>query len=431
MATIEQIIGRFVRDAGTDEPHFLRPRSANVIVANDGRSLYSYGSHFTLARLMPATRDGWDRDDRFSAPDGWWLVNGDTYSVSTSRHQRAVRAAIRDDGRPMMIVSFTALASAGIDRETIAPIEALDDRSVTVTRSAASLDGVPEHVRREYVRTDYPDTCTVEGCDGTRWAPSTMPDGTPWMCSHRLDRNRPVYRDTPERWAHDEATGRYTWTESRHVLGESVFAANVETTTRDSEGRHVRMNYSATFLSAFDHQESHLHYFLAELPAGAHQYGQDTRGRRFRVQSVNDAFAALRPAEVIHADRNGTPVVRQGDMFAVARPDVTDAALKANGYVRSRMGRIDASSHLATEVAVSPDGSRTFARGILWHRPEGFRSPGTDPNHARQTMGDRRTWHLVVRNTVPRHVVGARAGDGRDTLEARRPRSWTRGGSID
>lgn len=420
MSSTAQIVARFVAQAGTESPRFLRPRSANVHVASDGRTLYSYGSHFTLCQLMPAVH-GYrgPRGEAFHAPNGWWLVNGDSYSISTSRHQSEVRHAIDEDGRPAMIVSYDAMDAAGIDRATVTPIEVLRDRDVLVPRSAATLDGVPEDVRREYVRTDYPETCDRDECDGTG---KDAPSGRPGLCWHRMERGTRVYRDTPERWTHDEATGLYRWTSARHVLGEAVFSANVETTTRDTEGRHVRMTYSASFLSAFDHQESHLHYFLAELPAGAHPYGQGVD----RVRSVDDAFAALRPAAVRRADQRGEAVVRQGDMFAIPAPEITDAALKANGYTRARSGRLLGSSHVATETATNADGTRVYARGILHHRPEGWCNPRTDPGHRRQTMGDRRTWHLIVRNTVPRADVGRR---GESTTSA--PRSWTRGGNVD
>lgn len=408
------IVERFIDQAGRDDARMLRPRSANIIPSNDNRSLYSYGSHFTLVRLMPANRQ---------APSGWWLLNGDTYSSSTSGHQRIVRRAVEKDGRPYAIVSFDAMASAGIDRETVTIVEALPDRTLTIEHSGANLNDVPEYLR-EWKDYSYPDECVETGCSGENTFTIYGGGEHTTMCRHRGQR---MTITSAPRYSQDES-GRYHWTEDRHVLGETVFSANVREVRHDSEGRRVQVEYAAMFLSAFDHQESHLHYFLAELPPQASEYRRE--GEHWAVRTVADAFRVLRPATVLEADTAGVEVTRQGDMFAVPHPDLTTRRLTELGAVRERGGRIDGSSHTATETAVVPADpftgrkEATFARGMLWHRPVGFRNPRTDPGHRRQRMGDGKAWHRVVRNTVPRMAVGNTARDVR-------PRSWTRGGNVD
>jgi hypothetical protein len=56
-----------------------RGQSNNGNVYFDGPALYSYGSHFLTGYIMP---------------DGVALLNGDSYSVSTSGHQSDARSAV-------------------------------------------------------------------------------------------------------------------------------------------------------------------------------------------------------------------------------------------------------------------------------------------------------------------------------------------------
>ncbi|HBI47504.1 MAG TPA: hypothetical protein DDX93_02080 [Smithella sp.] len=64
----------------------------------EGNTLYSYGRHFPLA-----VRRGEEGQE-------WYLLNGDKYSVSTSKHQGITYSVFSDSPR----VSFTALNAAGI-----------------------------------------------------------------------------------------------------------------------------------------------------------------------------------------------------------------------------------------------------------------------------------------------------------------------------
>ncbi len=83
-----------------------------------GDSIFSYGSHFEVARILR---------DRKGEPRGW-LINGNTYSVTTTRHQSAVRNAIGDGhGLPVVTIPHAALDAAGIDVRTIELIDREDD----------------------------------------------------------------------------------------------------------------------------------------------------------------------------------------------------------------------------------------------------------------------------------------------------------------
>lgn len=59
----------------------------------DGPTLYSYGRHFALGHVMP---------------DGATLLNADSYSISTSQHQRQTKSAARE-GRTYRVPALTDL----------------------------------------------------------------------------------------------------------------------------------------------------------------------------------------------------------------------------------------------------------------------------------------------------------------------------------
>src|SRR5439155_18606095 len=91
MATTQSTLVQKFADGAT------RGKASAMFVDGDG--LYSYGHHFPLAIR---------RTDRRTV---WYLLNGDRYSVTTSRHQSETFRVFRDSPR----VSFRALGAAGID----------------------------------------------------------------------------------------------------------------------------------------------------------------------------------------------------------------------------------------------------------------------------------------------------------------------------
>ena len=314
MASNSEVSSRYAEAA--PDGRMLRPKANNVLVSDDGTTIYSYGRHFPMARIMPAGDD----------PRGWWLVNGDSYSVSTSRHQSDLRSALARTGLPVLIVPFTAISRAGIRQAAIVPVQIMPDTYETVWHSEPKPDGT------------------------YAWDVRTLPDG------------------------------REQWAARVHHLGASVFTAE-----------YGHDGAAASFLSAFDEQERHALYFLAQLPDGVHP------------ATVAEALTALRLAEVLAADAAGVPVTRQGDVFAIPA-DVLTRELPAG----ARQAYVLGVNHVATEVR-ERDGV-TWARGTLRHRP---RDSWRQPEHKRQRMGDGRQWHRLIRNTVP---------DGR---------SWSAGGRVD
>lgn len=342
----DDIAIRWAENTGKPGRALLRSQAGNLFVhPYDDRELVSYGTHFTLARIMP---------DAEGNPRGWWLVNGDSYSVSTSRHQGTVRAAVARTGLPVLIVPFTVLDRASINRDSIVPVEVTADRYEPETHIVAARTDLPAHMQ-----------------------------------------GNPEYYN-----ARPRDDGRWEYDTQRHWLGASVFKA----TYLISEGTYGvdfhTTERTAYFLSAFDEQETRPLYFLAELPQGAHP------------QTVAEALEALKPPEVLEAEAEGVTVTRQGDVFAI--PTAKDTrTLKTSGdyYDTKHLDYVLGVNHTATDVIeVYGDQTMTYGRGLLRHSPTGL---WRAPEHKRQKMGDGKTWHLLVKNTVP---------DGR---------SWSMGGNVD
>lgn len=248
-ATITQIIERYAQEAGKPDARFLRNTRSNVFVGSHfatspmDTTIYSFGHHFPMAVIMAS------RESR----RGWWLVNGDTVSHTTSGHQAALRKALEQTGLQMMIVPFSALNSAGIRPGTITPVEVLPD---------------------------FNERVAVE------WKPGTPGEAPPSRLNNLRTENGT--------WMYDIFV---------HHLGASLFTASSGYYDRETRSY---VNESATFLSAFDENEPGFGlYFLAQLPDGS------------SPRTVEQAYEDLKPDVVKQAQAAGVQVSRQGDVFAI------------------------------------------------------------------------------------------------------------------
>ena len=356
MTNHDQIVRRFVEKAGLPDSDSLKGDDYIQVGHRSGYgslvidTIYSYGRHFPLARIMPSASGD---------PRGWWLLNGDTYSVSTTRHQNLVRAAVKDTGLPVMIVSFDALRQADIRQNTITPVEILPDRYT--------------------------------------WEPrvSSLPPGELALSDDSHNRN----------WQQRLSDRKWTYEAKVHHLGEAVFRAEYAYDTRielpylDLEhnlripAKWEHRSGTAYFISAFDENEPGFGlYFMAQLPDDA------------EPTTVAEARECLKPGGVRSAEAQGQHVLRQGDVFGIPVPWPTrdlPGPSERSAYVLGV-------NHVVTEVR-KRDGL-TYGRGYMRHRPQ---ESWRQPEHRRVKLGDGRTWHLLVRNTVP---------DGR---------SWSMGGDVD
>lgn len=407
------------------EPDKRERSSRAASVFSDGDRIYSYGRHFEMARVV--------RDKR--GKPSFVLLNGDNYSVTTSRHQNDLRDALRASARgiPTMIVPHMALSAARIDIDSIKP-----------------LDVRPDGMTYEKHRGPLPKTAERGvGIRALRWGGE----------GYRRTQEGESYIVLPGgEEVREVEPGVFEWHVGRHWLGDAVFAAR-------SHGQAKRVKW----LSSFDRNEPRPLYFLCQLPPT-------------RATTYEEAIEALKPDTVLMAEAMGRAVERQGDIFAVPMPGLTLNDLKAQGGRMARrydaMGplrserRIRAmwdaiidgdrlgwqarnvytwgtrkttipwnehgervtdvrrhrerkwapileerhrqvveaapdraevsllgTAHTGTHVVTMPDGTQ-YARGVMYHDPA-LMGERRERDHVRCPLGDGKTWHLIAKNTVP------------------------------
>lgn len=368
---INRALGESAVDLGNTQ-------SATVFYYGD--SIYSYGTHFEMARVM--------RDKR--GEPTFILVNGDTYSITTSGHQSMVRSVIAGSGLPSIILPYSALAGAGVIDGSIRPIHIRADRTQTFHHDQAETP--TGDIVKEYKGTreeEYEDEEYVNEYDDNGLFKSFKKDADGHAIKQTVTKTRTVsiMEPNPERrylnprthnvaeW--DEVDEVWRWTTTRHWLGDSLIYARIR-------GRRGQVK----LLSSFDYQESGGLYFLCELP---HRCPADT---------VEDAIEALKPESVKMAEEAGLTCTRQGDIFSIPTDLTTREVKRLTPWGKGRIVRrphVLGTNHTATNVMFATK-DRVYARGTMYHDPEGWRGP----DHARRRIGDGKTWHLLVRNTVPR-----------------------------
>ncbi len=229
MASTKEIIRRYAQQAGIPGARMLRDSHANVFVGDsswNSTTLYSFGEHFPMAVLRPGA-DG--------SPRGWWLVNGDRYSKSTTPHQAITRDELKATGLPIMIIPFTALNMAGIEQDTITPVDILPDRYTAEPR---------------------------------KWVPKEGQETPPYWYDN--------VREIDGTWWHDTKV---------HHLGSSLFTADA----RLPGSAFLREPaFTRSYLSSFDENEpAGGLYFLAELPGNPATVAEAVES--LKPQAVKDA----------------------------------------------------------------------------------------------------------------------------------------------
>ena len=413
----DAIIARwFDRETGKTTKANLRVRHGNVI-AEEG-VIWSYGRHFALVRALR------DKRGRLTA----FLLNGDQSTRTTTGHQSQVRAEATRRGVPFVIIPESVLGAASIVLHRVQLVYAEQERTETFHHvSTTQPDGTewrtewfgeyrqrsPEDLaqivagRNASIRADW-EKCAKWARDehddvNGPWTGRSTAYWQDWLVKHPepklitvddlddWDRREWVDRATSRqvlyfkntKWhtvrveVDDAGQRTYRWETYRHWLGESVIRAQVKERRADYTVRY-RWAY---FLSGFDHNEAHRSYFFCELPRGA------------RPKTVAEAYEALKPETVKVAEQMGREVTRQGDIFALPT-GLTRRELRQRGATFDKRAELLGTNHTATEVANL--GGLTLGRGCLYHRPS-----GRAPDHARRKIGDGKTWHVIVKNTVP------------------------------
>lgn len=315
----------------------------------------------------------------------FFLLNGDGAGNRQrfGNQQWAIRGIVqaRTNHYPFAILPFSALEAAGIENDTIVPIEVRPDEWV---RERSWFEGFKE---KDIVWNPEPAE-PIGRYGGNPQQTGTIPSRPElWFrrACYRHSWNSGGWTRIPEPqrdidvfarpWTQLAPSGkRWFFDRQTHRLGDSVFRAKAHGAYR-------------TYVSSFDYQETNPLYFLAELPWKA------------RPKTVAEAIESLAPPIVQQALRQKRVVRRQGDIFAIPTELTTEQIRERTNGELLRMQGVYGTDHLVTEQFVGRRGV-TYARGIIHHKP-----PGRRPDHRRQYLGSK--WHLVVPNAVPRRRAGA------------------------
>jgi len=343
--------GEYLTGARSDLPNRWQRDNVLTEAGEDGRAvLYSYGRHFPMCEYFPAGRHGRRRP--------LLLLNGDTFSVTTSRHQNQARGmadrVARAIGADVLVIPYATLGAAGIARETVRPLEVRPDRTVTLdtvpvpfalddvgtAHSSAPFEGWRERGTRytwrdengrRYIRDIVTESSELiagagyylpngERLEGFTLTTEQRDAGAEWQSERREWRqlSEPIVRPATvattaagDGWTEleQDGAGGYQLVRRRHMLGDSLFTAR-------ARGRRRK------FLSSWDENERNL-YFLAELP-------------RTPASTVAAAIDALAPPAVHAALAQGRDVKRQGDIFFIP-VDLEDAAVYGRAVARARL----------------------------------------------------------------------------------------------
>lgn len=119
-----------------------RPALRSRNLHDEGDMIYSYGHHFEVGRIL--------RDEK-RRPVAW-LLNGDIWGPTTSKHQGAVRFAVRGHGLPVVTIPHQALEAAGVDRATVQIVDVQQDWNTETVITKTEMPG-----RWEYDYDTYDD----------------------------------------------------------------------------------------------------------------------------------------------------------------------------------------------------------------------------------------------------------------------------------
>lgn len=355
----------------------------------EGDALYHYGRHFCLGEIL-------------RSPNGrprLFLLNGDDYAgtggfgPSTGSRQMDLRRHVAATNVPALTVPFSALGAAGIKRDSIRPVEIIDERYTTHDVYMDEPPGpllhadVPEDERRWKIERGVPDHASID----------------------YADRSYAIRTDD----------GRYHFRVKRHWLGDALFKA---TTFAYDRATGVSRKRTRLYLSSFDYNEPRPLYFLCELPTRIRRDGGTVP---VRPLTVKHAIDDLRPDEVVKAQNAGIDVIRQGDVFALPTSLTTRDLTRQSNSGIAKSAHVLGTNHKVTDTIVTVDGD-TYGRGRMRHDPGAHRGP----DHRTVTLGDGKTWYRLLKNTVP--MSGTRRGlVGAQMAQSGQSRAWTAVGTVD
>jgi hypothetical protein len=389
MATHSEHAARWAdRMAGRTKRDNYARNNSNVFA--EGDIIYSYGHHFEIARGI--------RDAKGQVI--MILLNGDTFSSSTTQHQSTVRSAVAGTGLPSAIIPFSVLNEAGISLDTVRFVEVTADRTESWVETSHSMptdheygwtQGVDEAGQTVWRRTRYRHWLGESLITANVWhwatikCPACKGTGKVEPRVEIFDGNAEgPLTQRGERWHYDYWYDPEWEDDGRTIPARTVGATRMTTVCEGCVGsRHTRVRRlrSAYFLSGFDRNETRPSYFFTELPPKA------------KPATIEEALESLKPQAVRLAEDMGREVKRQGDIFAIPMPSLTLRQLRKEKGALVKHGSLFNTNHAASEVYLTADG-RHYIRGVLRHVPANRR-----PDHVRVNVG--KTWHLAIKNLTP------------------------------
>lgn len=238
-----RFVAEFPRRAPT---RHTSPRITKNSIVMNGDSLYSYGHHFEMARIIRhpggRARTVLCNGDRWGGPSGWG--NG-TFSDQMTT-QRYVREAIAGTDITMFIVPFSTLEAAGIDFDSIQPLHVRDDR-IEIKRHVYTERPGPLHKMKDPSGATYPHGeqrygyVNNEDDSDVKFGGEVFDHSAYTWRTYTHITEKPVMVDDPnhaytksygrgdrQTWYGDaelQSDGTWVWEEDHHRLGDSLFRA--------------------------------------------------------------------------------------------------------------------------------------------------------------------------------------------------------------
>lgn len=429
------------------------PLRGSHLFEQGGDEIFSWGPHFTVAHVNR------NKDGSLALV----LLNGDRYSVSTTRHQSTVRNTVDRAGLTRVIIPFSALEASGVVLDSVRLLHSTEDhwdqtrhtatelpeeycwgtrqvgqyRNLTETELAEQIALRQERANqtwqstRQYhqriARKEHSHITDEESRASQSWLVRN-PQPRKATITDVPVRERRVWQITGEEpvirardggaeadvhWVHlPEGTTRFEWTTRRHWLGESLIVANV---TYWAWARCTRCNGTGSYPTTWAGSVQEYRCSCQRGPRPGHE---PTRKVRRNVKFLsgfdhNEARRAYFFCELPKCDAttidaayealkpNTVRVAEQGGLTVRRQGDIF--AITMPNLTTPMLTRLGAVRRRRGQLLGSNHTATETARlpdGRLFARGFLRHQPvRRDPDHAMQKIG--RAWHLIVKNTVP------------------------------
>jgi hypothetical protein len=345
----DEVVKRFAARRVNKRTNVVSWASGNVYCEDD--TIYSYGSHFPMAKYLGQVKDR-----------HVFIKNGDRYSSSTACHQGMVQSACYGP-----TVSVSALRSAGINFH-----------GLTLANIVDFQPDLREHV---YQDKDGHFWKHVEFVGKTAKPVFSEPFKKP-----RQGMFIPYGSQDEDRWKYRSGV----W----HVLGAVVLGISEKETSEDRWSNKHGEDADGCYLASLDESQ----YFIAKLPSP--------------VKTVQEAFKSLQPPEVQRALRRKVDVKRQGEWFFVPTGLKTPDLREKVGLTQKAFDRIakivplperptvtgtdqerrQRNKHICRQYFIVDDG--LYCTGVVRHRGPDNHATG---EHRPLNLGDQ--WYKAYLNT--------------------------------